>query len=165
MLIKRSHDPDFSYLVKKQSAHAAKLKLLYEQCGNHAEEYYPNIISNYGEELPVECEHEINSLFPSKRISGPDFVLNFIRKLVQSWKTPSERNARGRGNRPILRILSGLNPKVFPEVSLMVRSLIRESLSQTKGAYTRTLRLSKCQFNLLITIRTFWQWNSAKTCR
>ena len=76
--------PDFSYLVKKQSAHAAKLKLLYEQCGNHAEEYYPNIISNYGEELPVECEHEINSLFPSKRISGPDFVLNFIRKLVQS---------------------------------------------------------------------------------
>jgi len=59
----------YIYLVKKQSAHAAKLKLLYEQCGNHAEEYYPNIISNYGEELPVECEHEINSLFPSKRIS------------------------------------------------------------------------------------------------
>ena len=79
---RRPLNPNFSYLVKKQSAHAAKLKLLYEQCGNHAEEYYPNIISNYGEELPVECEHEINSLFPSKRISGPDFEIFLVIRLT-----------------------------------------------------------------------------------
>ena len=93
---KRSLNPNFSYLVKKQSAHAAKLKLLYEQCGNHAEEYYPNIISNYGEELPVECEHEINSLFPSKRISGPDSELF----LVVGKRSP----ARFTANRSLLRV-------------------------------------------------------------
>ena len=105
-LVACPRNPDFRYLVKKQSAHAAKLKLLYEQCGNHAEEYYPNIISNYGEELPVECEHEINSLFPSKRISGTDFVLNLsVRTLVHFWLTSPSVSEKSFIIEPAYRVL------------------------------------------------------------
>merc|ERR1712062_358265 len=59
----------YLFLSKKQASHVAKMKLLYEQCGNHVAEYYPNIIGNYDEKLPHQSEHAVDNLFPGKRVS------------------------------------------------------------------------------------------------
>ena len=58
------------------------MKLLYEQCGNHVAEYYPNIIGNYDEKLPHQSEHAVDNLFPGKRVSGSVLVKGGIAESI-----------------------------------------------------------------------------------